>query len=346
MTAVETARAKLKEQNGEAGRRFARAFTDSRSQLQQMTRQGINNVEAALRELRGEIQSRLQFFTGVVDDPFLIAIVPEIEREIRTAINEFTQGASAEIAERMETAFDLGGSVSATAMMNVGVPITFPTISPTLLSSLSAASADRIAELSTRLGDRIIREIRLSAAGLQPASLSIRRVTDLLRSSELRRGVRKRIGFGFQAEAIVRTELGRVYSNAQQAASEQIADTIPDLRKRWVTTLNERRGHRAVEERYKEGGEIGPIPIKQRFRVTDFSRSDFNRDGFWTRGGRAYKGNRFARRGRPRTDLMLFPRDPSASAGNTVFCTCVIFEILPEIDRATQRALGVVQTGG
>ncbi len=351
------ARRQLREASSESSRRFLAAYTASRNRLGQLTAQGIRNVERAIRELRDEIGARLLAFTGAADEPFRIALVPRLRAEIDEALESFRIGASGEIQARLTDAFDLGGRVTATAFQRAGLPVLFPSISPELLSVLRASVENVLAEIVSDLGDRIGQQLRFAAVGLEPSSAAISRVANLLRTStEVRRGLRRRVGFGFQAESIVRTEVGRMFSSAQQAASEQIAGTIPDLRKRWVTTLRQRRGHVDVERRYATGGEIGPIPVSQRFKVTDFTRT--GRTSFLTLGGRIQPqfgtvvGQRvvrtkpFTRRGRIIVDRMLHPRDPAGSAGNVISCTCLVIEVIPEIESAVSRALGIVQTGG
>ena len=120
-----------------------------------------------------------------------------------------------------------------------------------------------------------------------------------------------------------------------------MSEIVPGLRKRWVTVLGRRRGHRETERRYAVGGEIGPIRVDQRFEVRDFSRT--GRSQFFTLNGRAVRVDRPAqRRGRIITDRMLFPRDAAGSVGNVVQCTCIVVEFLPEIEEAQRRARGEV----
>lgn len=352
MIATPTIKARLQEIDGPQAERFVKAYDRSRAQLTRLTNRGVRDIERVLRDFRVEIAGRLALLVENPAQPFTIRVTPQITTEIRRSIDDLVRTANPGVQASLEKAFDLGSSVTASAFTAAGVPITFPTLSPSILASLGATTENVLTELGTRLGDRILREIRLSAAGLEPSSAAIGRIDDFLRTStEVRRGLRRRIGFGFQAESIVRTEIPRIFSNAQQAASEQISQSVPDLRKRWVTTLRKRRGHREAEARYATGGEIGPILVKNRFRVTDFSRSDFNVGGFWTtrtEGGaqRVYRGKPRARSGRPITDRMLFPRDPAGSAGNVVNCTCIVLEVVPSLERVGNRMLGVLQQGG
>lgn len=349
------ARATLREQASERTLRFVKTYDTATRQLDRVTALGARRMEGILRELRGEIRSRLALLTGGPDDPFSLRIAPAVQREISEALETFTLNANAELSGRLSDAFGLGERVTAQALTSIGIPVAFPSVPPSILATLTGTTQDVLSEMVGSLGQRIMGQVRLAAVGLEPTSAAISRIDDLLQTSEaVRRGLRRRIGFGFQAEAIVRTELGRVYSVAQQAATEQIAETIPDLKKRWVTRRKDRAGHLSVEKDTAPGGRIGPIPVKQRFRVQDTSRIGTSR--FLTLGGRVQPpqgpvpGQRvirtrrtFRRRGRIITDRMLHPRDPGASAGNVVNCTCVVIDFLPEIEAAVERTRGVLQ---
>lgn len=344
----------LKEQNAERGERFARAFARARNDLLKVSGVGERQMIKLLKELRADINNRLQSFAGARNQPFLAQIIPGIETEIRASIAVFTSRASAEATKRIEEAFGIGSRVTATAFRDAGVAMAFPSVSPEILSSLAASTSQILTDVSTALGDKIIASIRASATGLEPSSLTMRRIGDFIKTSkEFIAGKRRRIKFAFQAEEIVRTETGRVFSNAQQAASEQIATTVPNLRKQWLTVKDARvrDGHRTAERRYSPGGETGPILINQRFQVSDFSRT--GRSKFMTIGGRVsppqgVAGLRvirtdFTRRGRVTTDRMLYPRDSAARPGNIVNCRCVTLDIVPDIEEAVNQAKGVIQ---
>jgi len=336
----------LREQRSEAGRKFAASFKDSRKALDKLTKDGAKRVESLVRELRREIKGRMaSIIPGDLNQPFLISIVPGIQAEIDAALAEYSRLANSEMIERLQSSFDTGSKVTASAFKAAGVPSTFPSISPELLQTLSANATTVLDELVSNLGVKINQQIRLAATGLEPASGAIDKISNLLKTSEeVRKGLRRRIGFTFQSEAIVRTEVSRAYSNAQQLASEQISETIPELRKRWLTGLRKRRGHIEVENKYDIGGEIGPIPIKDRFEVKDFSRT--GRSDFFTgkrNGQRVYKRKGgFTRRGSIITDRMLFPRDSSASVGNIVNCSCTILDVIPDLEESINKALGIL----
>lgn len=308
-------------------------------------------LRSLLVDLRREITRRINSATVGPRAQFTADLAAQVQADIREALNFVTRNATASVRSTLERAFDAGSRITPTALGAGGINAAFPTVAPALLTTLAQATEIALTELVSRLDQRIAEQLRLSAIGLEPTSAAVRRIEALLRTSrETDLGRRLRTGFAAQAESIVRTEINRMYQSAQAATSNILSDTIPGLRKRWVTTLANRRGHREAEARYAPGGEVGPIPVKDRFRVTDFSRSDRNISGFWTtRTGagfqRVYRGKARARTGSPRTDQMLHPLDPSASVGNIAQCTCLVLEVLPGLENAQQQTLGILQGG-
>ena len=331
----------LREQTQQQIEQYARQYANARQQLNGLTAAGTDQIARLLRELSDDISGRLATFASP-SDPFLDRLLPTIASDIQDSIDILVRGASTEMGQALTSAFNLGGRVTTNALNSVGLGLAFPSVTPELLAASSAATGGIFADFGTRLADDILLQIRTSAVGLQPSSGAIRRIVDILQTG----GAGERINFAAQGEAIVRTELGGIYSSAQQDAAEQIANTIPGLRKSWVTTLRKRRGHREAEAAYAPGGSIGPIPIRARFRVTDYSRTGPAQ--FLTRrtaggGQKVAKVATYQRRGRLIVDNMLFPLDPSASAGNRVNCTCLTIEVVPGLEEEQARAVELVQ---
>ncbi len=331
----------LREQTQRQVEQYARQYAEARRQLNGLTVAGTEQIARLLRDLSGEIGDRLATFV-LPTDPFVDRLLPQIASDVQNSIDVLVRGASVEMNQALTSAFTLGGRVTTNALNAVGLNLAFPTVTPELLAASSAATSGVFADFGTRLVDDILFQIRTSAIGLQPSSGAIRRVIDILETG----GAGERIRFAAQGEAIVRTELGRIYSSAQQAAAEQLTSSVPGIRKRWITTLKKRRGHREAEAAYAPGGSIGPILINQRFRVTDYSRT--GPAEFLTRtaaggGKKVAKVATYQRRGRIKVDNMLFPLDPAASAGNVVNCTCLVIEVVPGLEDEQARAVELVQ---
>ncbi len=334
---------KLREQTQAQIEQYARQYATARQQLNGLTAAGTEQIAFLLRGVSDDMRASLATFASP-GDPFVDRLLPSIADDIESSIGILIRGASAEMGTALTGAFTLGGRVTANALNSVGLGVAFPTITPELLSSASAATSGIFADFGTRLSNDILATIRRSTIAARPSSMAIRDVINLLQTG----GAGQRINFAAQGEAIVRTELGRIYSNAQQAAAEQLTNSVPGLRKRWITTLKKRRGHREAEAAYAPGGSIGPILISERFRVTDYSRT--GPAEFLTRttaggGKKVAKVATYQRRGRIKVDNMLFPLDPSASAGNIISCTCLVIEVVPGLEDEQARAVELVQEG-
>ncbi len=334
-------RTRFTEASTEDINRFLNVYLSSRRSVEGLIEDSITQLLAAMNALATEVRERMLSLIINPDDPINLAALSSVRARLRSITNEFLQSALLFSASEMEQAAAFGSSVTANAFAELGISTLRPLFSDLSLQT-ALLSRQRIFTAMTRaLEERIMSQVQASVLGVIPGSGAIRNIENILRFSD----AGKRIGFGFQAEAIARTEIGGLYSEAQQAASEQISDTMPGLRKKWITTLGSRRGHTAVEAATAPGGSTGPIPIKSRFSVQDFSRTGFT--DFVTFGTR--RGKRvvklpapFARRGTVITDRMLHPRDPSASAGNRINCTCIVIEVLPDVDEQINRSKGIL----
>jgi hypothetical protein len=97
-------------------------------------------------------------------------------------------------------------------------------------------------------------------------------------------------GAAWRAEAITRTEIGRVYSEVTQQRLEQALSDLPGLLKEWRHSggRNPRSGHQAANGQR--------VPVREPFLVAPII-------------------------GQP-TERLQYPRDAAASARNTVNCRC------------------------
>lgn len=320
-------------------REFISTYRRAARDVTRLSAEGANALVGRINELRREITDRMrEIRVAGASVPFDLRFAATIDAEVQAALTTLIEGASTDVAAILGEAFAVGSSVLPAALEAAGLGVSIGTgVSPALLTTLQAASADLLTEVFDDLASKIGRTVRQSIAGLDASSATIEKVAEVLRTSrEVRRGLRRRIGIGFQAEAITRTEVGRAYSAAQHASALNAAEIIPGLRKRWITRARIRGGHLAVEAETKEN----PIPVAQRFRVSDLSRTGFS--NFFT--GRSGAGAQFvfrtestARRGIARSDRMLFPRDPSAGPGNVVNCTCLVIEIPPGLEESIEE---------
>jgi hypothetical protein len=118
----------------------------------------------------------------------------------------------------------------------------------------------------------------------------VNRVRDSFKASNMSYG---------RAERIVRTEMLRASSIAQQKRAEEVKQYNPSARKMWIhnPSAEPRAGHIEAQDRYREN----PIDVDALFRVRKDSSSSYEEG--------------------------QFPRDVSFSASNTVNCKCTMVVI-------------------
>jgi len=342
--------------SSEDSNKFSQSFADSRKQLFKLSDAAVLNVINLMKDFRVDTLDRLRADRpSDPRDPFDVRILGDLQSTVNDSLESLKTKSAQEFDEKLGSSFELGQGVTARALFAANIPTLFPQIAPTVLNTLSRNAVNIYSEMFDDLGTAITTQINRSIAGLQSSGQAMAKINRLLRTSpEVRAGLRRRVKFAFQAEEITRTEIGRAFSNAQQAASEQLSDSIPGLKKRWLPVGDGRvrRGHAEAGQIYGPGGSIGPIPIKSRFKIIDYSRTGTS--NFLTLGGSASpKGftggqrvipvNRFVRRGVLITDQMLFPRDPIASPGNVIQCRCVVVDVVPDLEKTLDKSLGIIQ---
>lgn len=340
----------------ESSERFLRQFARSRRRLDRITKAEISNAMRLVGEMRTEIRGILKFNQrrAARGEPptFAARALPRMASDIESALDQWARASGQSIDKAFEGAFELGQTITASSLSAGGIEgVAFPSVSADLLRTASNNIDGILDEVGRGFSRRVQREVNLAAVGLQPSTQAIRRVEGMLRTGfQDVAGARRRIGFPFQAEQIVRTEVGRVFTTTQHSAGLEISSRIPNLRKRWLTVggAKVRKGHRAAEKTYGIGGKVGPIPMRRRFAVTDHSRT--GKSEFFTgRTGRGLqrafrrKGGAFPRRGKKITDRMLHPLDPKGSPGNVIGCRCVVLEVVPGLDRQIRDAGGILR---
>jgi hypothetical protein len=150
--------------------------------------------------------------------------------------------------------------------------------------------ADLVQRVTAEFRLKAAQEIRLAIAGARTPWQATQAIGKLLQTQPGRTGMGS---IAAQAERITRTELMGVFNLADVARNEQLAETVPTLKKWWDAAQDSRTRptHAAADQRYRPGGSQGPIGLTEDFRV----------------GGERCAG----------------PHDPRLSAGERVNCRCV-----------------------
>jgi hypothetical protein len=150
-------------------------------------------------------------------------------------------------------------------------------------------SADLVEDLSDEVRAALNLVLRRSCLGGQSVQEIIAQIGKAIGEGALRIPSRR-------AQAIYRTEVGRMAHMGEQARLELAARNVPKLEKQWVASTCPIRSHQAINGAH--------VPIRGKFMI----------DG----------------------EELMFPYDPAASSSNTVGCACVIMPWTQEIERMAQ----------
>lgn len=164
-------------------------------------------------------------------------------------------------------------------------------VSSSLLGAAVDVTSDQIRAIWSELGTRLKVAIRRAALGIDDPFQSIQAVARVIRDPKTFRSAVAR------AEAIVRTELNRIFNTATQKRLEVSDQRMGGGLKKWWLTAEDQRvrpDHATAGRRY---GRAGAIPVGKPFLV----------------GGVA----------------MMQPHDPGAPAGQVVNCRCRSIPLVP-----------------
>jgi len=182
-------------------------------------------------------------------------------------------------------AWELGQEMVKNSFKKIKIDIPFKMIPEKLLLALKADTHQLIQDITDEMRDRIRVALNQAAIGGVSPAESAGVIKGVL-------GIGEEAGVAGRAEKIVRTELGRTFSVAEQATMDQAGEALPGLKKEWQTAADER----VRADHIAANGQV--VPYDEPFLV----------------GG----------------EKLMFPRDPAGSPENVINCRCTMVPVLPE----------------
>jgi hypothetical protein len=240
----------------------------------------LADLDAARRQVLGEI-------AGAEPGTFAAHRLAALEQRLADVMARFVEKYDAAVVPVEGAIFDAGAALVATPLQHAGLTLGTPVLSRRLLEAAQTYRASLITGATDEAVHAISQALRLGA--LRGESVP-----------EIAAGVAGHLTgpgpFGTlaaRAEAITRTELGRVQAIATQAALVDAQQRLPDLQKEWRHSANVGRWARLGH--IEAGGQVVDVGASFHIRPAP---------------GLAYED-------------LEYPRDPRASAKNTVRCGCL-----------------------
>lgn len=239
----------------------------------------------------------------VVGSDFAAWRQKELQASVQRLIDQYQVELESRLKQSLGQAGHLGGDSVVEPIVQAQLGYTFNSITPALLNTTMDFSAALIRQISDEMRGKIDIQLRLASLGQRSQVDVMRGITDIL-GTQARAGawgLRKRPevvqGIAARSEAIVRTELTRIFNMSAHTQQLETARAVPDLLKRWLASgrRNTRPSHLKAHARYS----VSPIPVAQPYEVG--------------------------------ASLLQYPGDPAGEAKEVINCLCSSVTIHPVI---------------
>jgi hypothetical protein len=226
----------------------------------------------------------------------------QLEANLRDVMERFIERYSVRLFGPQEAAFAAGQALAAEPLVTAGVTFAVPQVNRRALEVARTFQASLISQETEAAVRRISTELRLAVLRGDALTETLPRVAGALTTAGPFATLATR------AEAITRTELGRIQSIATQAGLEEAKTLVPELQKQWQHSGNvgpwRRQGHVDAHDQVRN--------VDAPFRVREEAGKPF--------------------------ETLMYPRDPAASPSQTVQCGCLSTPYLPEWKESIEAA--------
>jgi len=241
-------------------------------------RRAVRLLQDALREINQRV---------LTAEGWRLSNLESLQQQVNAILERYREQVTVAFSDIQTSAYELGARTVDEPLKVSGISLTPARLNPAIVAVLQGFSANLITKITEEVRTSINATLTQSMLGLMSPFEAQRRISEIVgakdRLSEL-------TGISARAEAIFRTEVGRVYSISTQARMIQVAETAPDIEKGWIATGD----HRTRSGHLEAHGQR--VKISEYFEVAPTL-------------------------GAPREKLM-YPRDPRGSPANTINCRC------------------------
>jgi hypothetical protein len=218
---------------------------------------GVDAVWRTLVQLQEEIRATLAGMPSEFD----AARLPGLLRELDRHVDRWEEAAKDAVTPLYAGAVQEGALLVQLPLRVVGVDLGGALISDAVMQQVARYRAEKITNVTDVVRGKIEHEIRAVVLGGKSPMDAMLAIDGHLETGEARGIV------SLRAEMQVRTEVGRLHSEAGQLQMERSLAAIPELEKSWRWSGRSRATHaavngqrRKVSEMYDVGGEQLPYP--------------------------------------------------------------------------------------
>lgn len=224
-----------------------KAFRAARASVLKFRTQIQRATATEITSLLKEAQANIRAILASAPSDYQRWALPELQKSIAQALDEFERRASSQIASAAGTSWDAGQRLVTAPIEAGGVRIAamLPEIDTRQLTAMRSFMTSRIKNISSTVAGRINAQLGLVIIGAQGPSDAIASVAGLIEGGRGR------------AITIVRTELGRAFSVAANDRLSEAAERLPGLKRQWRRSgkIHSRLHHDSIDGQIRAADE-------------------------------------------------------------------------------------------
>lgn len=278
---------------------FAAKVKELLEQSRNMNNDTVANIMLMLDDTEKEIIRLISRSTRSGD----IVYLTNLKEQIKRVMDNFNHSATLSLISHNEKMWLSGIESVDIPMQTIGFTRMIPAVDTNVLGILQDYSADLITNLTNDALKQINQEIRSVMLGIKKPYDTMEGIANSLTDKSTFSSIARR------AEVITRTEGGRIVQAARQVRAEKAAILLPALQKEWKHSLyvkEPRSGHQEADG-YR-------VSVIESFLI------------HWEAGMPDEM-----------KESLMYPRDPSGTAKNTINCDCYALDWHPNWDDAVAR---------
>lgn len=239
------------------------------------------DTQGELLRLLKDARTRIQAALASAPSDYQTWRLDQLKSEVARAIGELERAATATAADGLSRSWSAGAALVDTPIAAAGVSVAgnLVALDTQVLTQMRTFLVDKMRDVTAQAQNRIVGELGNVMMGMQTPFEAAQKVAEITGSAQRR------------AITIVRTELGRAWSQAAQLRQEQAQELLPGLQKQWRRSgkRHPRHRHEVIDGQVRKVDE--PFLLENGIRL-------------------------------------MFPRDPKGPPAETVNCGCLSLPIM------------------